>query len=123
MLDPADILIDRHHAVCDRAIGGALGPRVREAREVPGRVDERVHGVGFAACRPTALRTRDVLPGGMALERIAWPVEVDIIWQRYGQIALRHRHGAAALAVDHRDRAAPVALARNAPVAQAEIDL
>src|SRR5262249_9625270 len=30
---------------------------------------------------------------------------------------------AAALAVDHWNRAAPVALARNAPVAQAEIDL
>src|SRR5690606_26515100 len=33
-----------------------------------------------------------------------------------------HRHGAAGVAVDHRDRATPVALAAHAPVAQAEPD-
>src|SRR4029450_8779640 len=64
-----------------------------------------------------------VLPGGMALERIAGTVEVDGIGQRNRQVAFRHWHDTAALAVDDRDRAAPVALARNAPVAQAEIDL
>ena len=39
------------------------------------------------------------------------------------QLVLRHRHDAAGLAMDDRDRAAPVALARDAPVAQAEIHL
>jgi hypothetical protein len=39
------------------------------------------------------------------------------------QLVVGHRHVAAARAVDDRDRAAPVALARNAPVAQAELHL
>src|SRR5258708_16383287 len=59
----------------------------------------------------------------MALERIARTIEIDIVRQRDRQIAFRHRHDAAALAVDDRDWAAPVALARNAPVAETEIDL
>src|SRR5262249_59707993 len=59
----------------------------------------------------------------MATEWIAGTVEVDVNGQRNRQVAFRHWHDTAALAVDDRDRAAPVALARNAPVAQAEIDL
>ncbi len=59
----------------------------------------------------------------MAVERIARLVEGDVLRQRHRQILFRHRHGAALLAVDDRDRAAPIALARNAPVAQAVIDL
>ena len=106
------------------AIGRRGGdPRIGEAREIPGRVDERVHGVGLAPRRLAALRTGDVLPGGMTVERIARAVEVDVARQLDRQLALRHRHDAAALAVDDRDRTAPIALARDAPVAQAEIDL
>ena len=59
----------------------------------------------------------------MAVERIARLVEGDVLRQRDRQIFLRHRHDAAFVAVDDRDRAAPIALARNAPVAQAIIDL
>src|SRR5690242_20316734 len=59
----------------------------------------------------------------MAVERIARSVEGDVLRQRDRQIFFRHRHDAAFLAVDDRDRAAPITLARNAPVAQAVIDL
>ena len=59
----------------------------------------------------------------MAVERIAGTVEGDVVRQRHRQVLLRHRHHAACLAMDDRDRAAPVALARDAPVAQAEVDL
>ena len=59
----------------------------------------------------------------MVVERIAGLVEVDVVRQLHRQVLVRHRHDAAVLAMDHRDRAAPVALARDAPVAQAEIDL
>jgi hypothetical protein len=59
----------------------------------------------------------------MAVERIAGLVEGDIIGQLHRQVLGRHRHDAAGLAVDDRDRAAPIALPRNAPVAQAEIHL
>src|SRR5262245_53757381 len=59
----------------------------------------------------------------MVVEWIAGSIESHIVRQSDWQIAFRYRHDPAALAVDHRNRAAPVALARNAPVAQAEIDL
>ena len=124
VLDAADILIDRHPVVGDLRVGRRLlVPRIGEAHEVPGRVDEGVHGVGLAPRRACALRARDVLPGRMAVERIARSVEGDVFRQRDRQIFFRHRHDAAFLAVDDRDRAAPIALARNAPVAQAVIDL
>ena len=82
VLDAADILIDRQPFVHDRAVGRrSLDPRIGEAREVPGRVDEGIHGVGFAPRRPGALRTLDVLPGRMTVERIARLVEGDIVRQ------------------------------------------
>ncbi len=59
----------------------------------------------------------------MTVERIARTVELDIIRQLDRQIGARHRIDAASLAMDHRDRAAPIALAGNAPVAQAELHL
>ncbi len=76
MLDAADILIDRQPV--------ALGARRRSASlrrgavkrsEVPGRVDEGVHRVGLAPRRLAAARAGDMLPGRMAVERIAGPVE------------------------------------------------
>ncbi len=60
----------------------------------------------------------DVLPGRMVVERIARPREIDILRQDHRQLRIRHRHRAAGLAMDDRDRAAPVALPAHAPVAQ-----
>src|SRR5690606_35541357 len=66
-----------------------------------------------------AARALDVLPGRMARERVARLIEGDVLRQLDRQRLLRHRHNAAGGAVDHRDRTAPIALARHAPVAQA----
>ncbi len=124
VLDAADILIDRQPAIDLLAVGRrGLDPGIGEAREVPGRIHERVHGVGLARRRAAALRTGDVLPGRVTHQRIAGPVEVDVVRQLHGEILIRHRHDAARLAVNHRDRTTPIALSRDAPVAQAEIDL
>ncbi len=57
------------------------------------------------------------------VERITGPVERDILGQHHRQVLFRHRHDTACRAVDHRNRATPVALARDAPVAQAKIHL
>ena len=46
-------------------------------------------------------------------------LEVDLLGQRHRQLVARDRHDPALAAMDDRDRAAPVALARDAPVAQA----
>ena len=40
--------------------GSLVVVRVGVAIEVPGRIDERIHGVGLAPRRPAALRTRRV---------------------------------------------------------------
>ena len=124
VLDAADVLVDRQQAIDHAARGRrVLVPRIGEAREVPRRVDERVHRVGLARRLAAALRAGDVLPGRMMVERVARLVERHVLGQRDRQVLVRHRHHVALRAMDHRDRAAPVALARDAPVAQAEIHL
>ena len=50
------------------------------------------------------------------------PVSSTFSGSRTGKI-VRHRHDAALRAIDHRDRRAPVALARNAPILQPVGDL
>ena len=124
MLDAADILVDRHQPVHHRARSRrSLVPGIGEAREIPRRIHEGIHGVGFARGFAAALRAVDVLPGRMMVERVAGLVEADILRQHHRQVLVRHRHHAAVRAVDHRNRATPIALARDAPVAQPEIDL
>ena len=72
VLDAADILIDRHQAIHDRARGRrVLVPGIGEAREIPRRIHEGVHGVGVAQRFAAALRAGDVLPGRMMVERVA----------------------------------------------------
>ena len=112
VLDAADVLIDRQPFIDDLALGRRRrDPRIGEAREVPRRVDERIHRVGFAPRRPRALGTLHILPGRVTVERIARLVEGDILRQRHRQVFRRHGHDTAFLAVNDRDRATPVALA------------
>ena len=54
----------------------------------------------------------------MPVERVARLVEAHVVGQRHRQVVFGHRDDAAGFAVDDRDRAPPVALARDAPVAQ-----
>ena len=70
-----------------------------------------------------AFRAGDVLPGRVMVERVARLVEGRVIRQRHRQVGVRHRHHIARRTMDDGNRAAPIALPRNAPVAQAEIDL
>src|SRR6185437_6343294 len=59
-----------------------------------------------------------MFPGRVTVERVAGLVEADILRQRHRKIILGHRHDAALRAVDDRDRATPIALPRDAPIAQ-----
>ncbi len=120
MLDATDILIDRHPVIVLLAVERRrLKLRRGEPVEVPTRIDEGVERVGLALGGAAALGTGDVLPGRMAVERVARLVEIDILGQLDRQVLFRHRHDAALLAMDRRDRTAPVALARHQPVTQA----
>ena len=79
VLDAADILIDRQPVMRRVEVDGRLGLRRREANEIPRRVDERVHRVGFANGRFAANRAVDVLPRRMPVERIAGLVERRVL--------------------------------------------
>src|SRR2546422_8505658 len=57
-LDAADVLVHRQPVVRAR-VHHRGRVRARVAHEVPGGVDEGVHGVGFAAARLTALRSEE----------------------------------------------------------------
>ncbi|MCY1221075.1 hypothetical protein D9M72_331190 [compost metagenome] len=123
VLDAADILIHRQPMVGDLGVGRIVFPRRGEAGEVPGRIDEGVHRVRLAPGILAAMRAGNVAPGRVTVERIARLVEGDVRRQNDRQVGLRNRHDATIITMDDRNRAAPIALTRNAPVAQAEIDL
>ena len=63
MLDAAAVEIDRHPVGrLQRVERQHLVRRIGEAQEIPGRVDERVHGVGFPPGRAAARRALHVHP-------------------------------------------------------------
>src|SRR4029077_16947405 len=77
-----------------------------------------VHGVGLAARRAAALRAAALVERGRLGERVAAAVGAQVLGQHDRQLLIRYRYLPARAAVDDRDRAAPVALARDTPVAQ-----
>ena len=119
MLDPADILADRQPALGLGAVERLIVRLAGEADEIPARIHEGIERVRLAQRRLAALGAVDMLPRRVAVERIAGDVETDILGQHDRQLVLRNRHNAAVGAMDERDRRAPVALAGDAPVAQA----
>ena len=117
MLDPAGVLVDRHPVVRELGIEWLLVVmRARVAQEVPGGVDECVHGVGFALCLASALRTRRAPELRIVSQRLV------LLRQHHGKLVDGYRHDAVDLAVHDWNRAAPVALPRYEPVAQAVLD-
>ena len=98
--------------------------RVAVAQEVPGRVDERVHRVGLAPRRAAALRARRVHEAPRWRRAASCPSARSP--RRPGSSTGSWSSGTGTMphvvAVDDRDRRAPVALARDEPVAQAVVD-
>ena len=106
---------------------GGLGwrvliPRVGEAGKIPRRIDESVHRVSFAPRGSVAGGTGDILPCRVTIERVAGLVKSDIIRQFDGEIRDRNRHSAAFFTMNDRNRATPIALPGDAPIAELEID-
>src|SRR5262249_5295218 len=97
------------------------GWQSREPGEIPGGFEERIERIGLAPGLLAAGGAGDVFPGRVMFQRVAGPVERYVARQFHRQILRRYRHRAAGVAMDDRDRAAPIALPRNAPVAQAVI--
>src|SRR5678815_121661 len=116
MLDPADILVDRQPLFRVRFVERLVDRLTCEADEVPAGIHERVESVGLAKGRASALRATRASPILSPVERIARHVEGDVRRQDHRKLLARDRDWPALLAVDHRDRRAPVTLARDAPV-------
>ena len=81
VLDAANILVYRHPVLDRVALEGDRRTRRAIPQKIPGRIKKGVERVGLAAGRPAAARALNVLPGRMAVERIARPVERDVAWQ------------------------------------------
>ena len=125
MLDAADVLVDAALAPVGEALvdHGLIVVRAGIAQEVPRGLDESVHRVGFALRLAAALRAAALVELGHLGQRRAGAGDLDVFRQHDRQLLIGHRHIATVRAVDDRHRAAPVALARDAPVAQAELHL
>src|SRR3546814_14572600 len=76
----------------------------------------------LALGRTATRRASGLAPLRIGLDRRTGAHERHVFGQYHRQLLLRHRHIAADRAQDHRNRATPVTLAADAPVAQAEID-
>src|SRR5690349_20437973 len=118
MLHAANILIDREPARdLFRGEGPALVARVAVAIKIPGRIDERIHRVALASPLPATLWAPRMDEGFDLFERRSTRArDLYIERQQHRQIFLGHRHDAARLAVNHRNRSAPIALPRDAPI-------
>jgi hypothetical protein len=116
-------LIDRHPR-------RGLGPierlrvvvRVEITHVVPGRIDERIHRIGVALGRAAARGTDRVDERGVVGQRRALASERNAARQHDRQLIVGHGNHTVALAVEHRDRRTPVALTRDQPVAETEVD-
>ena len=125
VLDPADVLVDRHPLPQGRRVPRRLVVvRVAEAQEVPGRVDEGVHRVGLAAGRAAAGRAVGRRHASAAASGDwPWGRVLDVVGRSTGSSSSGTGTMPQRVAVDDRDRAAPEALAADQPVAQAVVDL
>ena len=100
--------------------------RVRIAQEIPRGTGPLGHRVRLALGRAAAVRARRIDPVGHLRERrlavVGRLIALDLR-QAQRQLLFRQRHVAALFALDNRDRLAPIALAREDPVAQLIVDL
>ena len=110
MFDTADVLIDRQPVVDARIDHGRGIVAAREAQEIPRRIHEGVHRVGFAAGGGAAFGAAALEKCRILGERIPGTIGHQVFGQNHGQIGIRHRDGAAVSALNDRDRATPISL-------------
>ena len=126
MRDAADVLIHRHPVIVARRhhlvviVRRGVGRGV--AHVIPRRIDKSIHRVGFAFGRLAAFGTGAVDETRVCLERISGAIGYQVQRQHDGQVFFGNRYVATIGAVDDGDRRTPIALAGNAPIAEAVLD-
>ena len=122
MLDAPDVLVDGHPVVGPLVELGGVGIGAGEPREVPRRLHEGVEGVGVAAGVRAALRAGGLHELRKTGERRAAALDVHVLGQHHREPVVGDGDHAAGVAVHDGHRAAPVALARDAPVVEPVVD-
>src|SRR5690348_15394144 len=79
MLDAADILANRQPLFGLGAIERLVRRLARKSDKIPARIDEGVERVRLARRLAAAGRAMDILPGRMAVERIAGFLEIHVL--------------------------------------------
>ena len=120
MLSPTLICSNRHprpHLISIKWVLSRVW--AGESQVVPGRTNERIESVGLSLRRLSTVRTFRVQEARVFSE---WgttiSIETDLVGEPNGQFVLGHGHRSTIIAVDDRNWRAPVALARNQPVAK-----
>jgi len=121
VFDTSDVVVDgrpvvRYVLVERRVV--VVGRRVTQ--EVPRRVEEGVHRVGFASRVLSAFGTGRLDEARGFFERV--PARLYELGEFDGEFVVGDEDGSAVVTVHHRNRRAPVTLARNEPVAEAVVD-
>ena len=62
-----------------------------------------------------------MLPTWVIIQGVAGLRKIHVIRQAHRELFIRHRHHTAIIAMDEGNGAAPIALTRNTPIAQAPI--
>ena len=97
--------------------------RITVAQEIPGGIQERVHGIQFSSGRLAADRTCGVHKGlACCQRRFTLACELYISRQQDRQIFFLLRNPSTVVAVNHRDRSSPVSLSGDEPVSQLVVD-
>ena len=124
MFNTADVLVYIHPM-----IGFFTTPRcffiacIRIAQIVPRRANKGIHRIGFARCRTAADRAgavTELFPccqGGYGTGRKGY-----VCRQFYGQLFFRNQLFTAFFTIYDRNRSSPIALTRNQPIAQTEVN-
>ncbi len=124
MLYPTDVLVHSHPV-----ISAGLTPRAgsllgrSEPDIVPGGTDKGVHGISLPAGRTTTGRTGGIHKfRALSQGRLPKGFKLHIRGQNYRQLFVRNGNLTALVAIDYRNGSAPVTLAGNQPIPQAEIN-
>ncbi len=112
VFDAADVEVHRHPETALAGIDDLfVVPRGGVAEEVPGGVEEGVHGVRLPVGGMAADGTADVSEALGLLEGVAdEPLEVDVRGKEDRKVLFRNGNEAAMGAVDHGDRRSPIPL-------------
>ena len=121
----ADVLIHVHPVVRLFLVKRFLGiVGIAISQEIPGRIYKGIHGIEFANRLLATAWAGSLSKGLGSLQwRISLAGELHIGRKLYRKILFLLRNPSALFTINHRNRAAPITLARNQPISQLVVHL